>query len=164
MTDNASKTATPGKKKLIATVGITAAGLLVALTGKWEGLRTDPYQDIAGVWTVCRGDTSAVMRHYTTAECDDMFDSALSEHAEPVLRRNPELKGHPYQLAAAVSLAYNIGPAAYDRSTAAKLFSAGRWREACDSFLAWKYAGGRVSQGLLNRRREERNMCLKGLA
>lgn len=154
----------PGKARLIAVVGVSAAALVSATVAKWEGIRTDPYQDIAHVWTVCYGQTNVAMHNYTVAQCDDMLDKALAEHAEPVLKRNPELRDHPYQLAAAVSLAYNIGPAAYNRSTVAKMFSAGRWRKACDSFLAWKYVEGRVSQGLMNRRLEEREMCLKGLA
>ena len=92
-----------------------------------------------------------------------MLARGLGDFAKPVLARNPELRGHDPQLLAAVSLAYNIGPAAYERSTVARRFSQGRWREACDAFLMWTRAGGRKVQGLVNRRRKERAICLRGL-
>lgn len=152
-----------GKAALVATVGAGAAALLISFVGPWEGKANDPYKDIVGVWTVCRGETHVAMRHYTDAQCDDMFAASLAKHAAPVIERSPELAGHPYQLAAAVSLAYNVGPANYRKSSVARLFSAGKWREACDGFLAWSYAGGRQVKGLLNRRRAERDMCLSDL-
>lgn len=152
-----------GKDKLIATVGAGAAALLISTVAVWEGKRNDPYQDIVGVWTVCYGETRVAMRHYSNAECEDMLAGGLTDFAEPVLARNPELRGHPNQLAAAVSLSYNIGARAYNRSTVARRFSAGRWREACDAFMMWNKAGGRVVRGLDRRRRFERDLCLKGL-
>lgn len=92
-----------------------------------------------------------------------MLANGLADFAEPVLKRNPELKGHDAQLIAAVSLAYNIGPAAYNRSTVAKRFSSGDWKGACDAFLRWNKAGGRVVSGLTKRREAERRICLRGL-
>lgn len=152
-----------GRAKLNKVVGASAAGLLIALVGAWEGKSNDPYKDIVGVWTVCYGETRVQMRRYTDAECKDMKASALAGFAEPVLKRNPELRGHDNQLAAAVSLSYNIGSAAYARSTVARRFSEGRWTEACDAFLLWNRAGGKVVRGLDNRRRDERRLCLTGL-
>lgn len=149
-----------GKGKLIAAIGATAAAAVLALVQPWEGQRNDPYQDIVGVWTVCYGETRAPMRHYTDAECSDMLAESLSGYGKTVLERNPELRGHPYQLAAAASLTYNIGGTNYRRSTVAKRFSAGDWRGACDAFLAWHYAGGKPVKGLLNRRNAERRVCL----
>lgn len=145
--------------------GAIAAMLAIAtpFVAQWEGKRNDPYRDIVGVWTVCYGETRVPMRRYTDAECEALLAKGLTEYAGPVLARNPELRGHPNQLAAAVSLSYNIGSAAYARSTVAKRFSAGEWRAACDGFLAWRYAGGREVKGLLNRRKAEREICLRGV-
>lgn len=155
----------PGKggKRLAGTVGAGAAALLIAAVAQFEGKRNDPYQDIVGVWTVCYGETRVQMKRYTDAECKDMLADGLADFAKPVLARNPELAGHDPQLAAAVSLAYNIGPQAYARSSVARSFSAGQWRQACDAFLRWSYAGGRQVAGLLKRRKAERVMCLTGL-
>lgn len=152
-----------GAKKLTATVGVSAAAMLVAFVGQWEGKRNDPYRDIVGVMTVCYGETRVAMRRYSDAECNDMLAKGLSEFAAPVLARNPELKGHDAQLVAATSLAYNVGAANYRKSNAAKLFSARRWKEACNAFLAWRFAGGKEVKGLLRRRQDERALCLRGL-
>lgn len=143
--------------------GAGAATLLIGLVASFEGKRNDPYLDIVKVPTVCYGETRVAMRHYTDAECADMLADALADFAYPVLKRNPELQGNPAQLAAATSLAYNIGAANYARSTVAKRFSAGDWRGACDAFLRWNMAGGRVVQGLVRRRQSEREICLRGV-
>lgn len=157
------RTGAPGRGKLIAMIGAAAAAILVPMVARWEGKSNDPYRDIVGVMTVCFGETRVAMRRYSDAECNTMLSDGLSDFAAPVLRRNPTLRGHPYQLAAAVSLSYNIGSSAYARSSVARHFSAGRWRQGCDSFLAWNKAGGRVVSGLARRREAERQICLKGL-
>jgi lysozyme len=151
-----------GKGKLAAAVGATAAALLIGMVAQYEGKSNDPYKDVlaGGLLTVCYGETRAPMHHYTDAECSEMLADSLSGYGKTVLERNPELRGHPYQLAAAASLTYNIGGTNYRRSTVAKRFSAGNWKGACDAFLAWHYAGGKPVKGLLNRRNAERRVCL----
>lgn len=153
-----------GKGKLIAVVGAVTAAILTPLVASKEGKSNDPYADLIGKMTVCFGETNVAMRHYSNAECEDMLAGSLSNYATTVLKRNPELAGHPNQLAAAVSLAYNIGGMNYTRSTVAKRFTAGNWRGACDAFLSWRMAGGREVKGLLNRRQAERTLCLRGLS
>ena len=150
-----------GKAAIGAALMIAIATPFVAT---WEGKSNDPYKDIVGVVTVCYGETRGVQyRRYSDAECQAMLAEGLGDFGEAVARRNPELRDHPNQWAAATSLAYNIGKSAYSRSTVARRFSAGQWRAACDGFLAWKYAGGRVVRGLLNRRKAERKICLTEL-
>ena len=152
-----------GKGRLAALVGASAATALIATVAAWEGKSNVPYSDVIGVMTVCYGETQMPMRRYSDAECKAMLSDRLADYAGPVLRRNPELRGHDSQLVAASSLAYNIGAATYNRSSVARLFSAGRWREACDAFLKWNRAGGREVRGLTNRRKAERAICLNGL-
>jgi len=142
------------------------AAILIAtpVVEKWEGTRTDPYRDIVGIMTVCTGETRVQMRRYTPAECNAMLRRALElDFAPAVLKAVPALGNRPNQFAAAISLTYNIGPAAFARSTVAKRFNAGNWSGGCDAFLSWRYAGGREIPGLLNRRRDERKLCLTGL-
>lgn len=150
-----------GNAKLVAKVGAGTAALLIATVAAWEGKRNDPYLDLVGVATVCYGETQVPMRRYSDAECRDMLAGSLTRYVGAVKTRNPDLTGP--QLAAATSLAYNIGPAAYTRSTVARRFEQGRVREACDAFRAWVYAGGRRVQGLVNRREDERRLCLMGV-
>lgn len=155
--------ASTGRKRLAGVIGASAVAGLLAVVAQWEGKSNDPYRDLVGVWTVCYGETRVEMRRYTDDECRDMLAEGLADFAGPVLKRNPELKGHDPQLIAAVSLSYNIGSAAYGRSTVAKRFSAGDWKGACNAFLAWRFAGGREIAGLKRRREAERAICLRGL-
>lgn len=155
--------ASPGRKRLAGIIGTTAVAGLIAVVAQWEGKSNDPYQDLVSKWTVCYGETRVPMRRYSDAECADMLANGLADFAGPVLARNPELRGHDAQLIAAVSLSYNIGNAAYDRSTVARRFSAGDWKGACDAFLMWTKAGGREVAGLRKRRENERRICMRGL-
>ncbi|BAK65347.1 lysozyme [Sphingobium sp. SYK-6] len=143
-----------------------ALAILIAspLIERWEGTRTEPYRDVVGIWTVCTGETRVAMRRYTAAECEAMLDGTLSaEFAPAVLAAVPALRERPHQFAAAISLTYNIGPAAFARSTVARRFNAGDWKGGCDAFLMWVNAGGQRVQGLVNRREAERKLCLTNL-
>lgn len=153
------------KKSLVSIVGFLAAGFATATVATWEGREYEAYRDVVGILTICDGDTANVKpgQVATDAECDERLERQLIAHAEPVMACVPQLKGRPYQTAASVSLAYNIGPRAFCRSTIANHFRAGRWKEGCDGFLAWRFAGGREVAGLANRRREERALCRRGL-
>ena len=90
-----------------------------------------------------------------------MLGGSLAKYADGVLKCTPSLKNNPHALAAATSLSYNIGTAAYCRSTADKRFDAGNIRGGCDALLMWNRAGGREVRGLTNRRKAERQICLR---
>lgn len=160
--------ASPKRKTLAAIIGAAAALIVAPFVSGWESggkPRLVAYRDIVGVWTICDGETEGVkpgMRE-TLEGCAARNEAALIRHAEPVLACTPRLRDHPHQLAAAVSLAYNIGTGAYCRSTVDRRFDAGQWRAACDAFLMWNKAGGKVVNGLDRRRRAERDLCLKEL-
>lgn len=156
---------------LTAIVGAVAATSLLATVPKHEGLELKAYRDIAGVVTICNGDTKNVRMGMveTPAGCQRRLEAQLVAHAKPVMDCTPTLAepGRDWQRAAAVSLAYNIGVGAWCRSTADKRFDARDWRGGCDAFLSWSKArvNGqlRTVKGLLNRREDERRICLKGL-
>jgi lysozyme len=59
-----------------------------------------------------------------------------------------------------LSLAYNIGPTAFCNSTLVRLLNQARYEEACAQILRWNRAGGRVVQGLTNRRQAEYRQCI----
>lgn len=130
----------------------------------------DSYRDIAGIWTICDGDTKGVSRH--TRETDDgcltRLERQLVEHAKGVLACVPQLNapGRDYQRLAAVSLAYNIGVAGFCGSTVARRFRVGDFRGGCDAFRLWNKAGRPLLpvRGLILRRERERAICLKGIA
>lgn len=157
---------------LAAIVGVVAATSLFATIPKEEGVEYKAYRDIAGIWTVCAGDTADVRLGLieTPEGCRQRLEKQLVAHAKPVMACTPALAepGRDYQRAAAVSLAYNIGVGAYCRSTADKRFDAGDWRGGCNAFLSWDKArvGGvlRPVLGLTKRRAREREICLRGIS
>ncbi|OWQ98075.1 glycosyl hydrolase [Sphingopyxis witflariensis] len=151
--------------KAIAVIGAGALALTAPFVAQWEGKRNDPYRDIVGVWTVCYGDTRDVKpgQRQTDAQCQDRLYAQIADHAKPVVACVPQLKGKDAQLAASVSLAYNIGTGGFCKSTAAKRFRAGDWKGGCNAFYAWRFAGGKEIRGLANRRRQEMALCRTGL-
>jgi lysozyme len=182
-------TVRPGKKTLAGVIGsVAAAAALFVLVPKEESGRQvkatvnadqtvtvqhvsgkqylDPYLDIVKVPTACDGITKGVKMgmRFTPAQCNDLLEEELVAHAEPIIRCVPGLKGRTNQVIAAVSLSYNIGTAGVCKSSIAKLWNGGQWRPGCDRFPLFNKAGGRVIQGLVNRRARERAICVQGLA
>ncbi|MBN3822366.1 lysozyme [Burkholderia sp. Ac-20384] len=160
------------RKTLVSVVGAAAAAILFSIVPKFEGTKLFGYLDPVGIPTKCMGDTTNVVvgQRYSEAECRESLERQLIAHADPVLKCTPGLKGHTYQLAAAVSWAYNIGQSAYCGSTTAKRFNAGDWKGACRAMNEadngrpqWVTAGGRVLPGLVKRRAEERALCERAL-
>lgn len=153
------------KAKAIAIVGAGALALATPFIAQWEGKRNDPYLDIVKVPTVCYGDTRNVTmgKRVSDAECTERLYAQIADHAKPIVACVPQLKGRDYQLAASVSLAYNIGTGGFCRSTAAKRFRAGDWKGGCKAFYSWRYAGGKEIRGLVNRRLKEMALCKTGL-
>jgi lysozyme len=138
--------------------------LATPMVASWEGLRQDPYKDIAGVWTVCYGETANVQqRRYSVGECQTMLNASLLKHATPILGCLPPAT--PLEVKAAfVSFGYNVGVNAACGSKAAQKARAADFRGACNSLMNWVYVGKRRVQGLVNRRAAERDLCLKGVA
>jgi lysozyme len=118
------------------------------------------------------GDTTNVEvgKRYTEDECKESLEKQLLLHADPVLLCTPILRGHPYQLAAAVSFAYNVGTNAYCNSSTARYFNKGDFKNGCRALntsdsgkLQWVTARGKVLPGLVKRRAKERALCERGL-
>lgn len=162
----------PGKKTIAGVVGAAAASILLVIVPNFEGTIFKGYRDPIGIATKCSGDTKDVVvgQVYTKAQCEESLENGLISHAEPVLKCTPVLKGRTYQLAAAVSWAYNIGTGAYCSSTTARRFNAGDFRGACRAMNEsdsgrpqWVYADGKMMAGLVKRRAAERALCEKDL-
>lgn len=128
---------------------------------KWEGCRLTAYQDIVGVWTIGYGRTTNVRPGDTCTQ--EQADAWLQEEVAEFQR---QVKGAlqvnltDNQLAACTSLAYNIGIGAFRGSTVARRINEMAMQSAADAFLMWNRAGGQVVQGLVNRRKAERDLFL----
>lgn len=79
---------------------------------------------------------------------------------------------HQHEYDAFVSLAYNIGPSAFCKSTLVKRLNAGDYDGACRAILSWTYFKGkncaapenaRLCGGLAKRRQDEYRQCLGGV-
>lgn len=139
----------------------------IELIKKWEGVRLKAYRCSAGILTVGYGHTSAAGAPQvkegmtiTKQDAEDILGRDLVKYEAAVqkaLTRSPTQN----QFDACVSLCFNIGPGAFAGSTLVRRFNAGDAAGAADAFRMWNKAGGRVVQGLVNRREDERALFLR---
>ena len=153
-------------------LGIAIDQMAVSLFGvdlicDFEGKRLVAYDDGVGVWTigfgttiypngikVKKGDTctEAQAKSYMAYDLKK-FEKAVNGAVNIPLNQN--------QFDALVSLAYNIGTGAFNKSTLVKKLNAGDIRGAADQFDVWVNAGGKRMQGLVNRRAKEKEVFLR---
>lgn len=149
----------------VKTVSAVAA-LAIAVVGTWEGLRLYSYQDVIGVWTACYGETKGIRpgMRFTKEQCDAMFIESLAEHEAGMRRCLKDPDSIPEKsYVAFLSLTYNIGTGGFCNSSLPRLINTGNIRAACNALPLFNRAGGRVVQGLVNRRAYEQRLCLEGL-
>lgn len=171
---------TPTVELITPDVAITPSGgtsydtafleVSVPFIGRWEGLRLEAYLDIVGVPTVCYGETKGVTLgdNYTKTQCDAMFSQEVLDYRD---RLRPALTSDTVanrlsleRDAAYTSLAYNVGVSGTAKSTAVRRLNQGDIAGGCEALGWWNKAGGRVVRGLVNRRAEETDLCMRGLA
>ena len=130
----------------------------LALITKWEGSRTRPYRDVAGLWTVGVGHLLRVDMptkwDYTEDEIHALLEGDLDRTECGITRLCGDSLAQ-CQFDALVSFAFNCGLGALQRSTLRQRVRRGDPR-AGDAFLMWNRAGGKVWAGLTARRADER--------
>jgi lysozyme len=131
-----------------------------------EGCKLKAYKDSGGVLTICVGHTSAAGppkvrpgMTATPAECKAMLEHDLSAF-EDVVERAVKVPVSQNEFDALVSLCYNIGPAAFRRSSVVRHLNKGYRAAAADAFLMWVKVKGKTIRGLVNRRHGERDQFL----
>lgn len=137
------------------------------LIKEFEGFEAEAYKDPVGIVTIGYGTTAAagvgispkLGDKITEAQATDYLKRAVDKFAAQIL---PKITRAPTgnQFGAMVSLAYNIGPGAFNKSTVLRRFNAGDISGAADAFLMWNKAGGKVLAGLTRRRKAERELFL----
>lgn len=140
----------------------------IALVKEFEGLRLDAYKDSVGVWTIGYGTTAmagvgikpALGMKITEPEAEMYLRRGLEKFADQI---RPAITApiNENEFGAFLSLAYNIGPGAFKKSSALRKFNAGDKAGAADAILLWNKAGGKVLNGLVRRRKAERELFLK---
>lgn len=157
-----------GRKTLAAAVGATAAAILVAFVPQHEGTVLEVYPDPALGWsvpTVCSGHTGPGLQpgqKFTPPECATLLEQDLVAHADGV-KACVTVPLSTGEAVAYTSFAFNVGVAAFCKSTMARLLNMGKRFEACAQLDRWVYAGGRRMRGLVNRRAAERAICERDL-
>ena len=134
----------------------------LALIRQFEGLRLAAYKDIAGVKTIGFGTTNGVKMGDTITR--DEADRLLLEDAQRFADHVKALVKVPLnqnQTDALVSFVYNVGPAAFGKSTMLKLINQGLLEDAANQFVRWNRAGDQVLAGLTRRRMAERDLFLR---
>lgn len=139
----------------------------VDLVKEFEGFRTHAYQCSAGVWTIGYGTTAAAGvgitpkagMVITKAEAEGYLHAALEKFASQI-EDAITAPINENEFGAFVSLAYNIGPGAFKKSSALRFFNDGDKTKAANAILMWNKAGGKVLKGLQRRREAERKLFL----
>lgn len=140
------------------------------LIAQWEGKRNEAYLDIVGVPTICYGSTRGVELgdYKSDQECLDLLKDEVLEYREGLhkyfTRETKKERLPPKRDAAFVSLAYNVGISGAGNSTATRRLNKGNIKGACTALTWWNRAGGRVVRGLVNRRTQEYELCMEGVA
>lgn len=155
------------------TDGMTLSNQGLELIKQFEGFRSAPYRDVAGIWTIGYGSTyypdgrrvSGRDKPLTEAEASQLKLDIINKDFAPAVNAllAKEIKAGKVTQAmfdALVSLAYNIGTAGLARSSVVRHLKAGNIQASADSFLLWNKAGGKVLKGLVRRRDAEREMFL----
>jgi lysozyme len=134
---------------------------LAEFVAVWEGFSATAYRCSAGVWTIGYGTTEGVEPGdtITHAEALDRLMAHLEGDARTV-DQVVDMTLADHERDALISLVYNIGRAAFCRSSLLSLLVAENKAAAADQFLRWNRAGGKVNRGLVKRRAAERNLFL----
>jgi len=139
----------------------------IDLIKEFEGFRAQAYLDPVGVWTIGYGTTAAAGvgidprdgMVITEADAGKYLMRAVNKFAAQI-KPHITREATDNQFGAMVSLAYNIGPGAFNGSTLLRRFNSGDTAGAENEFLRWNKAGGKVLAGLTRRREAERALFL----
>ncbi len=134
----------------------------------WEGLRLHAYDDGTGVLTIGFGHTSAAGPPHvylgmtiTVALADQILASDLTA-VELDVNHLVKVPVNQNQYDALVSFDFNTG--ALGRSNVLRSVNFNRFGEVPADLMMWIHGGGRVMQGLVNRRRAELALFMKPMA
>lgn len=128
------------------------------------------YQDGAGVWTICYGETKGVKKGMTKtdAECEIHLRESIASHASPLY--NLPDSTPKVVILGSLDFAYNAGVSGFNNSTIKKYLLKGDYDNAGKSVLSWKYItrngvkydcsvkGNKVCYGLWKRRLVQADM------
>jgi lysozyme len=141
------------------------------LLKQWEGFKNKLYNDPAGLPTIGVGHLltkselssgkiviNGVPVEYDVGLSDQQVLDLLSQDVNPAVQlvTNKVTVGlNQNQFDALTSFTFNVGGAAFTGSTLLKLLNQGQYDEVPAQLRRWNKTGGKVIQGLINRRENE---------
>lgn len=148
---------------------MSAHGL--ALLEQWEGFKLKLYKDSAGLPTIGVGHLltkselssgkimiNGVPANYTDGLTEQQVTDLLAQDVKPAsaaVNKNVTVPLNQNQFDALVSFSFNVGIAAFTGSTLLKVLNQKQYDAVPNQLLRWTRAGGKVVQGLVNRRNNE---------
>jgi lysozyme len=165
-----------GPKAGIAAAIAAAVAIAAPLAMKWEGFAPKQYLDPARIPTWCYGETEKRLSAdpsyiYSKAECATLLRERMKrDYAPRIAKCLPEVIHNRFVFGALIDASYNAGWNAVCKSRMAAHIKAGDLYSGCISLEGWyvtarnRQTGKRIKlRGLVNRRLDEKAVCLKGL-
>ena len=138
---------------------------------RYEGVRNTAYNDVVGLKTIGVGhlltpeelqgqyvvigtEKVPLSQSLTNQQVTDLLKQDLIPKEQTVrsaIKNN--ITQSQYDML--VSLCFNIGSGAFKKSTVVRVINEGNFDQVPNAFMMWVKAGGKVVQGLVNRRRAE---------
>lgn len=134
-----------------------------------EGIRTKPYKDCIGLWTIGVGHLigngkslpDSWNRVLTLDEIDALLVRDLNRFERGIALQLPvPLKQCEFD--SLVSFAFNLGLGTLQRSTLRQQILRGNKKGAAEQILRYNRAGGKIVKGLVTRRNDEYQLFLRG--
>ena len=141
------------------------------LIKQWEGFKPDVYKDSAGLPTIGVGHLitkseqttgeiviGGLPVQYANGLTDQQVLDLLSQDVQPAeqaVNNSVKVALDQNQFDALVSFTFNVGVGAFTGSTLLKVVNQGQYDQVPDQLRRWNKAGGKVVQGLVNRRANE---------
>ena len=141
------------------------------LLTQWEGCELEVYNDSAGLPTIGVGHLltkselmsgkitlGGVPVKYSDGLTQQQAETLLGQDLDPTeaaVNNGVKVKLSQNQFDALTSFTFNVGVAAFTSSTLLRLLNQGQYAQVPEQLMRWTRAGGRVVQGLVNRRQNE---------
>jgi len=145
--------------RTLATSLVASASVIVGIAVN-EGYSGTAYKDTAGIATIGFGQADGTKLGDTTNPVRALvkLEQSVDEHAKGMVAciHVPISQG---EYDAYLDFSYNVGVFAFCTSTLNKKLNAKDYSGACAELLKWNKADGKVSNGLIARRKQEFDKC-----
>jgi len=139
-----------------------AINVAMDIITRFEGFKARAYKCPAGIWTIGWGRTGkdVTSTSITTLEIETQWlkkklEELCSYVRQKALSSTIGESLNPHEVAALVSLIYNIGEGNFASSGVRRFLLQGKREEAGKVWLRWNKGGGKVLPGLVRRREAE---------